>query len=276
MLRRLAAVAGVVGLCAAALGLPESRAGEDGERPTVTFFVGGDSHLGARGMEPLNRSIVEQMNALPGTDYPATMGGQVGVPRGLLFMGDMTDAGLDEEWRTFETVYERLRWPVFVAIGNHDMTGNSRVREHVAAHHGGLAYALDWDDLHVVCLDLHPDDRNLAWLRGDLARVGRERPLIVFFHYSIEGPYSDFWEDEQKEALARALAGRNVLAIFHGHYHRAGHYRWRGHDVFRPGSPRHASHVFLVVRVETRRLIVAFRDFDRRTWIDAAVHPIRR
>ena len=41
-----------------------------GPPPTVTFFVASDSHFGARRMSELNRAIVEQMNALPGTEYP--------------------------------------------------------------------------------------------------------------------------------------------------------------------------------------------------------------
>jgi cytolysin (calcineurin-like family phosphatase) len=252
------------------------------ERPAVTFFVSGDSHFGARGMQDLNRSLARQMNELPGREYPPGIGGRVEAPRGLLFMGDMTDAGRDEEWRAFEETYGLtgkdglLRWPVFEAIGNHDMTGDSRVRDRVTRRHGGVAYSVDWEDLHVVCLDLHPDAKNLAWLKGDLARSGRERPLIIFFHYSIEGPYSDFWEDEHKQALAQALLGLNVLAIFHGHYHHAGHYLWRGHDVFLPGAPRHSSHVYLVVRVEARRLAVAFRDFDAQTWTETFVKPIHR
>ena len=102
----------------------------------------------------------------------------------------------------------------------------------------------------MVCLDMYPDAPTLAFLVRDLARVGKQRPVILFFHYSLEGPYSDFWEPEEKAAFGKALEGYNVLAIFHGHEHRMGHYSWRGHPVFRPGSPRHRSHHFLAVRVD--------------------------
>jgi cytolysin (calcineurin-like family phosphatase) len=139
-----------------------------------------------------------------------------------------------------------------------------------------LVYSWSWADIHFVCLDLCPDPDNLRWLARDLAKVGRARPVIIFFHYSIEGPYSDFWEEEQKDAFARAIEGRNVPAIFHGHYHRAGRYQWRGHDVFLPGSPRHSSHAFLVVRIGANSLAVAFRDFDKQAWSDVFVKPIRR
>jgi len=252
------------------------------ERPAVTFFVVGDSHFGARDMGALNRSLVEKLNRLPGTDYPEAIGGRVETPRGVLFMGDMTDSSAQEEWAEFEAVYGLtgrdglLKYPLFEAIGNHDIIGDSPVPKQVRRRHGALVYSWDWDDLHLVCLDLHPDTKNLAWLEKDLAKVRRERPLVVFFHYSIEGPYSDMWEEEQKDALAKALEGRNVLGIFHGHYHRAGWYVWHGHDVFLPGSPRHSSHAFLVVRVGADSLAVGTRDCDSDAWRDAFVKPIRR
>ena len=70
--------------------------------PTITFLVASDSHFGARGMSDLNRSVVEQMNALPGTEYPPAMGGQVDTPRGVLFTGDTTDNGRLDEFAEFE------------------------------------------------------------------------------------------------------------------------------------------------------------------------------
>ena len=100
--------------------------------------------------------------------------------------------------------------------------------------------------------------------------------MIPFFHYSLDGPYSDFWEDADKHAFAEALAGRNVPAIFHGHEHRVGHYVWRGYPVFRPGAPRHSSHAFLAVRVGARDLSVAAWDFDRRAWLASWQVPVRR
>ena len=99
---------------------------------------------------------------------------------------------------------------------------------------------------------------------------------MLFFHYSLDGPYSDFWADEDKNAFSAAISGYNVLAIFHGHEHRLGHYVWRGHEVFRPGAPRHNSHFFLAVRVTARELAVAAWDFDNRRWRDSWVVPIRR
>jgi hypothetical protein len=252
------------------------------EPPTITFFVASDSHFGAAGMSELNRSMVEQMNALPGAEYPPEIGGRVDVPRGVLVTGDLTDNGTLEEFAEFEAVYGltgkdgRLRFPVFESIGNHDVNQTSPIKERARQRHGEIHYSWDWDDLHFVCLDMYPDARTLAWLQADLARLPPDRPVIPFFHYSLEGPYSEFWAAEEKEAFGKALLGRNVLAIFHGHEHRVGHYPWRGHPVFRPGAPRHRSHFFLVVRVAAREMAVAAWNFDYRRWDHAWTVPVRR
>jgi cytolysin (calcineurin-like family phosphatase) len=248
----------------------------------VTFFVASDSHFGARGMLDINRSVVEQLNELPGTEYPPVIGGRVETPRGLLFTGDMTDNGHLEEFAEFEQLYGRtgrdglLRFPVFEAIGNHDVNSTSPIKPRVVARHGAIHYSFDWDDLHLVCLDMFPDARTLSFLTQDLAKVGRRRPVILYFHYSLEGPYSDFWEPEEKTAFGKAIERYNVLAIFHGHEHRMGHYSWQGHPVFRPGAPRHRSHHFLAVRVDARQMAVAARNFDDRKWDEAWVVPVRR
>jgi cytolysin (calcineurin-like family phosphatase) len=248
----------------------------------LTFFVASDSHFGADGMREANRTLVEQMNALPGTEYPPEVGGRVDTPRGVLFLGDATDNGLLEEFAQFEEVYGLtgrdglLKFPIYEAIGNHDLNATSPVKPRVEARHGDIHYSFDWDGLHFVCLDMYPDARTLDWMNRDLAKQRRQAPVFFFFHYSLEGPYSDFWEASDKEAFAKAIAERNVVAIFHGHEHRLGHYEWRGHPVFRPGAPRHRSHFFLAVRVDARTMTVVAWDFDNRKWAESWVVPVRR
>lgn len=251
-------------------------------RPTLTFFVASDSHFGAAGMSEANRTIVEQMNALPGTEYPAEMGGRVDTPRGVLFTGDTTDNGHLDEFAEFESVYGLtgrdglLHFPVFEAIGNHDLNSESPIKARSRARHGDVDYAWTWEDLRFLCLDMYPDAKTVAWMNRELDRLGKGRPVILFFHYSLEGPYSDFWEQQEKDDFARALEGHNVVAIFHGHEHRVGHYVWRGHPVFRPGAPRHSSHAFLAVRVGASEMSVAAWDFDNRKWLQWWSVPIRR
>ena len=258
---------------------PETQAASlPASEDSLTFFVVSDTHFGYEGMEAANRRLVEELNDLPGREYPPSIGGRVERPRGVLVLGDMTEYSTEGQWRMFERFYGLtgedglLRFPVFEALGNHDFIGDSPVVRHIERRHGGLAYSFDWDRLHVVCLGMYPSAERIRWLEEDLRHVEADRPVALFFHYGIAGPWSRSWpSEEERDALARVLEGRRVAAIFHGHAHAAGHYRWRGYDVFRPGSPKHSSQKFLAVRLRGGELTVAYRDFDRSEWDDDVV-----
>ena len=273
--------------CAGDQGFPDGAAASQRPAPVegtdVTFFVAADAHLGAEGMEELNRRMIDHINRLPGTEYPAAIGGRVDRPRGVLFAGDTTDHGLPGEWKTFKQLYGLtgkeglLRWPIFEGTGNHDrfLPLPEPVLWGVRQRHGGLRYSWNWDDLHLVCLDLYPSPGNIRWLRRDLAAVGTDTPVVIYFHYSILGPYSDFWKDREKAAFAEAIRPYNAIGIFHGHYHGSYAYQWEGKPVFDIGSPRHATHRFLAVRVTDAAMTVAAWDWDLGQWDWSVRVPIK-
>ena len=240
----------------------------------VTFLVAADTHLGPQGLYRRNMRQVDAMNALPGTPWPAALGGTVGDPAALIVAGDLTELGRPEEWWAFTQLYGflpgqgRLRYPVFVGTGNHDqgMALARIVPGAVEFRHGSLDYAIRLGGLHVIGLDVYPDAAALPWLRAELGRVGPEQPVLIWFHYPLQGPYSDWWTDEEKGAFREAVEGASIVAVFHGHYHRSGHYRWRGLQVYNVGSPRHSDHTFAAVRWRAGRLDVGAWDWDRGDW----------
>lgn len=277
---KLRALAVALTLLPAAVAPTSDAAPRPGER-AITFFVASDTHFGVPGIEDRNRRLIEELNALPGRDYPPALGGRVDAPRGVLITGDLTDYSTEDQWDAFERFYGLdgtdglLRFPVKEALGNHDFMGDSPVVRHIARRHGGLSYSFDWDDLHVACLGMYPSADRIRWLERDLARVPVARPVVVFFHYGIDGPWSQSWESPQeREDLFRVLSGRRVAAIFHGHAHHAGAYRWRGYGVFRPGSPKHSSREVMAVRIRGDEVSVAYRDFDTSAWTNTFVTTI--
>ena len=97
-----------------------------------------------------------------------------------------------------------------------------------------------------------------------LADHGRERPVVIFLHFPVAGPMADwnwFGEGDYREHLARIIDGFHVVALFHGHWHASGRYRWRGIDVYNVGSPKHSMKDFFVVRLTDTRLTVASRQY---------------
>ena len=122
-------------------------------------------------------------------------------------------------------------FPVFNLIGNHDQVNGPCVSPEMPEFADGLYeellgptyYSFNWGDVHYVVLnpfqivdkEQHSciSDRQLEWLRQDLAYQPADRPLILFAH---RAPTQ--WENE--EALLNVLEGRKVLACFAGDWHR--------------------------------------------------------
>lgn len=253
----------------------------------VTFFVTADTHLGYFLMEEANTAQIRAMNALPHVAYPSGIGGEVDRPRAVLVAGDLTESGTESEWRAFERLYGRdgtdglLTFPVFLASGNHDRrTDHGRVvLDAIRRRHGSEFYSWDWGDLHLIFLDEAPTDRGLRWLRQDLARTGRQRPIVLFLHFPMAGPYSDtnwFGKGTQKPRLAAMLRGFQIVGIFHGHYHKSTRTSWQGHDVYNVGAPKHLWRSFAVVHVTDTTMTVVSRDWVRHTWRWSHVKPINQ
>ncbi len=158
-----------------------------------------------------------------------------------LMVGDNAyDSGTDGEYQTavFDLYPTILRdtflWP---AIGNHDAyTSDSPTQTGpyfaaftlpTAGEVGGAPsgteayYALDWGNLHLVCLDssdtsLAAGSPMLQWLEADLDGAGQDW-TIVFFHHPpyTHGSHSS---DNPTDSSGRMFAVReNVLPILEAH-----------------------------------------------------------
>lgn len=105
-------------------------------------------------------------------------------------------------------------------------------------------YSWDWGGLHLVQLHRFGGDTRkgaasaLPWLKADLAaNASGGKPTILFQHYGWD-PFSTerwdpakvtfddqgsgtahWWTPQEQQALLNAVAGANVIAIFHGHEH---------------------------------------------------------
>ncbi|NUP11709.1 MAG: hypothetical protein HOW73_37155 [Polyangiaceae bacterium] len=246
----------------------------------VTFLLISDLHFGAymngEPLEPVVYRAVDAMNELRGLTYPSALGGRVGDIRGVLAAGDLTEDGRPWEWNRFvETMgltgkEGRLRYPMFESLGNHDGNDESKsVRRGIEGRHGSIHYAWSWDALRIYCLSDGPDDDILDWMQTDLATLPPETKILVYQHFPLAGSYSTgtwFGDGDYRQKLGRVLEGHDVLGIFHGHFHATGHYRFRGHDVYLAGSPKHSWRSFLVVRVTDERMQVAAYNYERSIW----------
>lgn len=134
-------------------------------------------------------------------------------------------------------------------------------------------YSWDWGGLHLVQTHRFAGDTakgaisGLDWLKQDLKTFASDgRPVILFQHYGWD-PFSTerwdadahtfndagrgephWWSDDQRRGLLEAIAGTNVIGVFHGHQHdTAMIYKRDGLDLFKPKAAFMGG--FAVIRV---------------------------
>ena len=305
---RAEVVPALLGLClgwAATFGAPRAFGQSYGD---ITFFSGSDLHYGGsssnttpdQSCDLVSRATLDRMNGLPGRSYPASVGGgTVAPPRGVVLIGDLTDAGNFTNWLAFTNDWglngeRRLGFPVFEGLGNHDVypTFPNPVSEGVRARNqlraglsnissNGYHYSWDWDYVHFVCLNVYPGQSpgthwpdplsSLDFLVSDLAsRVGNTgRPVILLHHFGFDafstGTGIIWWTDLERSNYFAAIAGYNVIAVFAGHNHYVDYVPWNGLATFNDGSGGKGTGNFLVVHLAGNRMTVLERTSND-TW----------
>jgi predicted phosphodiesterase len=189
----------------------------------------------------------------------------------------------------------RLKFPAYELPGNHDGGDDQNVRQGIRernklrpglklASANGISYSWDWDKVHFVSLGLfagsegdevvNPWGRrfdgpwrlpghSLEFLKEDLARnVGASgRPVVLFQHYGWDIWGFGWWSERERQALAAAIKGYNVIAIFWGHSHVVQRSDVDGIPSFCAGAaqadPLPGS--FVVVRIRGREMDVVER-----------------
>lgn len=255
-----------------------------------TFFLFSDIHIGAENLQanpPVTReqtlgkvkANLETLRGLVGKPCPQADIGTIALPRGLFILGDLTDghkepARQQEQWRTFEALvpvtgfsFGARAAPVFAIAGNHDgplaeyQRQGLLARNRVLAQGGkfsavssnGVHYALDWEGVHFLFLNLcaadAPDTETpfkfgkpglggwndpqgaFTFLKDYLIRqVGKSgAPVVILQHYGFDD-FSlndwNWWTLKQRRALYELIKDYNVVAFLHGHDHHTAHYRW--------------------------------------------------
>jgi len=268
----------------------------------LTVFQVSDTHYGLSSMgDQTVPLLVDKMNALPGTAYPADIGGKVGTPRGVIHTGDITNDGRKAPWDMFVRDYGldgtdgRLRFPVFETFGNHDGGTTMAVRQGIRERNkrrvgltsiseNGLHYSWDWDGVHFVSCGIspgtviHPYDpeHSFEFLQDDLKKnVGSSgRPVILFHHFGFDKGHSlSWWPEEWRTNYYTLIKDYNVIGILQGHAHDSFFMKWNGIDIYHPPhfkqkGPKDSgpvTHGFFVYHITADTMTVAERKLDD-TW----------
>ncbi len=267
-------------MCCLALGLI-CFLGDQAYGVTGVFLA--DTHYG-HGSTATNQATIDYINALPGTTFPAQVGGGVvGTPRGVMVAGDLTENGTQAQWDLFKADFgllgeNRLNYPVYEGAGNHDGSGSSspivtdiRTRnpqrpDVVGISPNGSDYSWDWENVHFVQLNHEATGDTLDFLGTDLTQnVGNSgRPVVLMQHYGWDdfSNGGSWFPPEEKEAMYEVIKDYNIVGIFHGHWHSQEFSNWRGIDIYRIGCTKQRpvdEGRSVVLQIEGDQMIVAGR-----------------
>jgi hypothetical protein len=241
----------------------------------LTFFGWSDQHVKTDGDGKHLLPAVDAMNSLPGTKYPAQIGGVVAEPAFVLGCGDITEWPTTAAKNTYdELLTQRLKFPSYDVIGNHDEGGNSpseTIKKWIVARHGGLSYAFDRGGVHfVVLFSKFEDSLNnpaqpitreaLEYLKKDLSAVPKARPVVVAMHLCFDSITN-------RDELVGAFGDANVIMVLGGHYHKSRVDRFRDMNFVQLSSPApNGSHEVTVVRITAGRLVAIPYHYERKVW----------
>jgi hypothetical protein len=240
----------------------------------VSYFSYSDIHFGADdgGKKPpiVKSAKVPLINGLPGTAYPAAIGGTVAVPRGILMPGDLINDGAvlekyPTQWANYVADFGvngegRCKFPVYEAIGNHDVNENlyvfNKIKERNVTRKrlgmiqnvspNGYHYSWDWDGVHFVNVNLFPgnewEGEADAYGRGHNPMYARDflvedlkqnvgttgRPVIIMQHFRPVD--ENWWTYSAADKYHKVLQDYNVVAIMVGHQGGGVNNVWRGYN----------------------------------------------
>ncbi|MCP3388056.1 metallophosphoesterase [Bradyrhizobium sp. CCGB12] len=164
-------------------------------------------------------------------------------PDCVVVSGDLTDCGLDEEYRIVDAGLARLPMPVFVIPGNHDrreqLLQSLRPRHRYLPRDGFVNFVVDDFPVRLIFLDSVETGQTYGtfcaarqtWLRDALA-AGRGKPTAVIIHHP---PFLVGADGMDELRLFNATALKAIIEdhpeierVLCGHYHRAITVRYAG------------------------------------------------
>jgi hypothetical protein len=216
--------------------LPQNSAIGDLGAPSTSFFAISDVHIGSTYGAKHFRLMLKDAIAL----YPN------GVP--IYISGDITDHGSASEYEQFMSIFNEVmaeagadptKYPLFLAIGNHDYPSAAGTFLQYATlpngdHPSDTCYDFWLNGYHYIFLggdnasglEASFTEATLAWLDSKLAENrSEERPIFVFLHQPMYNTVSgslpgEGWDGVTNEAELQAVISKYPeIVMFNGHTH---------------------------------------------------------
>ena len=141
----------------------------------------------------------------------------------VVLAGDISDFGLNREFRWVHRELKKLKMPYIGVIGNHDMLANGRLIFNKM--YGPENFSFSCNGTRFICLNTNSREvgfdgsiPNLSWLENELQQAAAYRNAFVISHVA---PFSKADFDQKLELPYASLLAksRNVRASLHAHDH---------------------------------------------------------
>ncbi|SDU80287.1 outer membrane protein assembly factor BamB family protein [Jiangella alkaliphila] len=174
-------------------------------------------------------------------------------PDFVMNCGDITDYGGGAEFDAYlSTVPETLRPRMRHVPGNHEVRWDVNAGQLYQETFGPAPYTFDLGGVRLIGLDPtqllqepgHFGPERLSWLAS---AIGGPAPAVLFQHF----PYgADHYYVNDQDAFFATVAGSPVRAVFAGHVHAEGVYRFNGFTQVTGAATRNAALYYWVERVD--------------------------
>jgi 3',5'-cyclic AMP phosphodiesterase CpdA len=190
-----------------------------------SFVQISDSHIGFK--QPANQDVaatlnatVDRINALP--QQPAF----------VVHTGDITHLARADQFDAATSILGRLKAPLMVIPGEHDAIGAEGAKRYAEAFPNALApdgwWSWDSNGVHFVALVNVFNfetmgvlgQKQLDWLKNDLAAQKTDTPIVVFGHVPLYALYPAWGWTTSDGATAIAMLKRfSAVTVLNGHIH---------------------------------------------------------
>ena len=140
----------------------------------------------------------------------------------VLLAGDISDFGLNQEFKWINERLSRLKIPYITIIGNHDMLANGRTIYNKMFGPENFSFSVHGNTF--ICLNTNSEEAgfdgtlpDLNWLSGQLANAKTAKNVFVVSHVP---PFSSAFDKDLEQDYAGLLSNHsNVRLSLHGHQH---------------------------------------------------------
>jgi predicted phosphodiesterase len=153
------------------------------------------------------------------------------APEFNLTVGDQIEgytedaAVLNQQWDEYFDIVHQLKAPLYLCVGNHDITYPSAEKIWQERTKVPPSYSLNWGAMHIIFLDTSRWESSQEWLDksgykdwliSDLAKHKNAKLTIVIYH-------KPFWyytlAEGKPDPLHEIFKANGVDAVFNGHFH---------------------------------------------------------